>query len=87
MGASFGLALRYFPRRARPTRCGSEGLEILESSAHQGDVRGPNDPAKVYECLFIDLILCEEFLVVAEIAQEPIELPERAFGAVEPARE
>ena len=45
------------------------------------------DTAKVYQGLFIDLILSEEFLVIAKIPQEPIELPEGPFGAVEPAGE
>ena len=67
--------------------CRRKSFEVLEGPAVQGDMSCPNDPTKVEQGLFIHLIPTEEFGVVAEIAQEPIQLPERSFGAIEPAGE
>ena len=44
---------------------------------------GPDDTAEPQECLFIDLISCEQFSVVAEVTQKPAELPERSIRALE----
>src|ERR1700719_1395237 len=46
----------------------------------------PNDSAKFEQSFIVDLILSEQFRVVSEIAQKPIQLPKRSFGAVEPAQ-
>jgi len=59
----------------------------LEGPAIQGDVRGPNDSPKVQERLIIYFIAAEEVGVVAKISEEPVELPEGSFGAVQPSRE
>ena len=48
---------------------------------------GPDDTAKIDQGFLIDLILGEQFHVIAKIAEEPIELPERPFGRVKPAGE
>ena len=48
--------------------------------------RRPNDSPKIQECFFVDLIPAEEFGVVAEISEEPGELPKRTFRAVESSR-
>ena len=50
-------------------------------------MRCPNDSAKIEQGFLIHLISAEQFGVIAEIPEEPIELPERSFGAVQPARE
>src|SRR5208282_6428849 len=46
-----------------------------------------NDAAEVDEGLFVDLVLIQQFWVVAEVPQEPVELPKRPLGRVQPARE
>jgi hypothetical protein len=48
---------------------------------------GLDDAAEVDQGLIVDLILAEQFHVVSEIAQEPIELPKGALSAVEPPGE
>jgi len=45
--------------------------------------RRANYSSKIQEGSFIDLIPAEEFRVVAEISEEPAELPKRSFRAVE----
>jgi hypothetical protein len=50
-------------------------------------VRGPNDSPEVQEGFLIHLVPVEQIGVIAEIAQEPIQLPERSFGAIQPTRE
>ena len=47
----------------------------------------PDHAAEIDQGLFVHLILGEQFRVIAEIAQEPIQLPESSFGAIEPTRE
>ncbi len=81
------FSLSLFRNEFFPFRCGGEGFQILKSVAVQGFICGPDDTAEVDQGLLIHLILAEQFHVVAEIAQEPIELPEGAFGRVEPAGE
>src|SRR5271157_3768725 len=65
----------------------SEGFEVLEGAAVQGDMRGPEDSPEVQESLFLHFIAAEEVTVVAKVPQEPIELPESPFGAVQPAND
>ena len=44
-------------------------------------------PSEPDQSFLIDLVAAEQFGVVAEIAQEPAELPQGFRGAIEPARE
>ena len=78
-----GLCTREF----LPFRFWGKGFKVLECVTIQGYVGGPDDAAEVDQGLFIYLILGEQFHVIAEVAQEPVELPEGAFGALEPAGE
>ena len=59
----------------------------LQRASIEELVGSANNAAKVHESLFIDLILGEKLLIVTEIPQEPIELPEGAFGRVKSAGE
>ena len=70
-----------------PVGCGSKGFKILKGMAIQGCVCGSHDAAEIDQGFLIHLILAERLHVVAEIAQEPIELPKGPFGRVEPAGE
>ena len=42
---------------------------------------------QTYELGLVDFVGTEEFSVVAEVAQEPVKLPEGFRTAIEPARE
>src|ERR1700752_1042367 len=46
----------------------------------------PNDAAKFEQSFIVNLILSEQFRVVSEIAQKPIQLPKGSFRAVQPTR-
>src|SRR5450631_882924 len=46
-----------------------------------------DDSLQTYELALVDFVATEEFSVVAEVAQEPVELPQGFRGAIEPARE
>ena len=70
-----------------PFGCRGERFQILKSVAVHGFIRGPDDAAEIDQGLLIHLILAEQFHVVAEIAQEPIEFPEGAFSRVKPTGE
>src|SRR6266481_7032265 len=70
-----------------PVCLGGEGIEILISAAVQSCVRSPNDPAKIAECFFIDLVILEQLRVVAKIPKKGVEFPESSFGAVQPSGE
>ena len=85
MGAFLRLALGDFCGKFVPLGCGSKSFQVLKRTAHHGDVRGPNDAAEVYERFFVDLIVGQQLLVIAEIAKKPIQFPESAFGAIEAA--
>ena len=75
-----------FARKLFPLRFGSKGFEVLERPTVQSDMGCPDDSAELWQSLLINLILVEQVGVIAEITQEPIQLPEGSFGAVEPAR-
>ena len=55
------------------------GIQIREA--------GPNNPAKMEESFFIDLVSAQQFQVVAKISKKPSELPKGTFGAVPESRE
>ncbi len=58
-----------------PVCLGGEGIEILITASVQSCIRGPDDPAKIAECFFIDLVILEELRVVAKIPKKPVEFP------------
>ena len=76
-----GFAGKLFPLHRR-----GKGFEVLEGSSVQSDMGCPNDSAKLQQSFLINLILVEQVGVITEITQEPIQLPEGSFGAIEPAR-
>jgi hypothetical protein len=55
---------------------------LVEVTVEVGE-RRPNNSSKIQECFFVDLISAKEFGVIAEISEEPGELPKRSFRAVE----
>jgi len=59
----------------------------LVRSPVQSCIRGPDNPTKIAECFFIDLVIFEQLRVVAKIAKKPIEFPESYFGAIQPSGE
>ena len=84
---SFLFTVDGFAGKFFPLRCGGKGFEVLERPTVPRSRRGPNDSAKIDDSLFVDLILVKQIGVIAEITQEPIQLPERSFGAVQSTRE
>jgi hypothetical protein len=50
-------------------------------------VGSPNNPTEIEEGLLINLVPVQQFGVVTEISQEPIQLPKSTFGAVQASRE
>jgi hypothetical protein len=53
----------------------------------EGDRRSANDAAKVQKRLLVHLVAAKEFIVIAKVTQEPTELPESSFAAVQPSGE
>src|SRR5262249_768414 len=66
-----------------PFCCWGKGFKILEGVAVESHKRGSNDTAKINQSLVVNLVLGQQFHVVAEIAQEPVELPQGSWGAIE----
>jgi len=64
-----------------------EGIEVLVSASVQSYIGGSDDPAKISQGLFIDLVILEELRVVAKISKKPVELPESSFGAIQSSGE
>jgi len=52
-----------------------EGIQVLVRSPVQSCIRGPDNPTKIAQCFFIDLVIFEQLRVVAKIAKKPIEFP------------
>jgi hypothetical protein len=53
----------------------------------QGCIRGPDDPAKIAERFFIDLVILEELRVITKVSKKAVEFPKSSFGAVQPSGE
>src|SRR5579863_2283710 len=76
------LTLRHRHGQFFPFTGWSKPSEIEQGAAVQGGVRNPHDPAKAEERLFVHIISAQEIGVIAEIAQEPTEFPQRFGSAV-----
>src|SRR5690348_8919549 len=50
-------------------------------------MRNTDHPSQIHQSFLIDIILSEQGLVIAEVAQEPIEFPQGFWCAIEPSRE
>jgi hypothetical protein len=50
-------------------------------------IRGPDDPAKIAERFFIDLVILKELRVIAKISKKGVKFPESSLGAVQPPGE
>jgi hypothetical protein len=61
-------------------------IEVLVRMAVQFGEACPNDPPKIEESFFINLVSTEQFGVIAKITKKPGELPERTFRTVEASR-
>jgi len=55
---------------------------LVRASAQSG-IRGPDDPAKIAERFFIDLVILEELRVIAKISKKPVEFPEGPLSAIQ----
>ena len=62
-----------------------ETIEIEQGSAVHDGVADLDDTAEADQVLVVDLIPSEQFGVVAEVAQKPVEFPQRSGRAVEAA--
>src|SRR6266852_1699775 len=60
-----------------------EPLKVQERTAVECGARGSDNPAQVQQSFFIDLVPAEQISVVAEVAQEPVELPQGLGRAIE----
>jgi hypothetical protein len=88
MGVLLSFTLVHgFTGKFFPLCGGSEGFEVLEGAAVQGDMRGSEDSPEVQESLFLHFIAAEKVPVIVKVPQEPIELPESSLGAVQPAND
>src|SRR5713101_6140311 len=74
-------------RELFPLRRRGESLKVKKGPVMQGRVGNANDSTEVEESLLIDLVLAEQVGVVTEISEEPVELPQRPFSAIQPACE
>ena len=79
---SRGRREQFFPFTGR-----SKPFEVLIGATVEGDERSSNDSAKVQQRFLIDLILSEQFGVIAKVPKKPIELPECSLAAVQPSGE
>src|SRR5579864_3611256 len=50
-------------------------------------MRNADHPSQIHQGLLIDIVLSEQGLVIAEVAQEPIQLPQGFRCAIEPSGE
>jgi hypothetical protein len=66
---------------ARREPINGENTSLIEHSAS-----GLNYSREPNEMLLIDFLALEQFGVVTEIAQEPVQLPQGFLGAIEPSR-
>src|ERR1051325_2468741 len=71
-------------RELIPLAGGSKGVQVQVRAAADGGVGDLRDPGKSDDVLLVQLIAAEHFGVVTEITQEPTQLPQRSFRAVEP---
>src|SRR5713101_4129723 len=74
-------------RELFPLRRRGESLKVKKGPVMQGRVGNANDSTEIEESLLIDLVLTEQVGVVAKISEEPVELPQRPFCAIQPACE
>src|ERR1044071_2265790 len=70
-------------RELIPLAGGCEGVEVQIGAAIHGGVGDLDDSGEPDDPFFVQFIAAEHLGVVAEIAQEPGELPQRPVGAVE----
>ena len=66
-----------------PTTRRRKAVEIEQRSAVYDGVADLDDAAKADQVLVVDLIVTQQLGVVAEVAQKPVELPQRFRRAVE----
>src|ERR1700676_2928229 len=81
------LAARHMNGELFPFTGRGKPAEIEKAAAVQGGVGDPHDTAQAEQRLFIDFISAHQIGVVAEIPQEPAELPKCFGGAVETTSE
>src|SRR5208283_619538 len=69
-----------------PTTCGRKAVQSDQGRTVHNDVADLDHSFQSYDLGLVDFIASKQFGVVAEIAQEPVELPEGLRVAIEPAR-
>src|SRR5579872_828286 len=73
-------------RKFVPTARRSKAVESEQRRTVENDVADLDHAFEAYELGFVHLIASEQFSVVAEVAQEPVQLPQGFRIAIEPAR-
>ena len=68
-----------------PLSRGREAVEIEQGGAVYDRVADLYDAAEPEQASLIDLIPAEQFVVVAEVTQKPVEFPQRSGRAVKAA--
>ena len=78
-----GSAYRQSARNFSPLACRCETIQAEKGSAVHDNVADLDHSTQANQILVIDFVLPEKLGVVTEIAQEPVEFPERSGRAVE----
>ena len=73
-------------RKLLPAICRGKTVESEQRSAVKDDVAGLDHALQADELSFVDLVPYEQFGVVPELAQEPVQLPQGFRVAIDPAR-
>src|SRR5713101_8092268 len=81
------LARRKGSRKFFPLCDRGKAIEVQERVAVERGARDAHDPTQADEGLFIDLVSAEQVEVIAEVPQEPVELPQGLLSAIEPSRD
>jgi hypothetical protein len=72
-------------RELFPFRSRSEGFEIQEGTPLQGHTSGSDDANQTQKRPLVDLVATKQIVVVAKVAQKPIQLPESLRVAIQAA--
>ena len=72
----------FFPAAGR-----GKTVQPEQGSAVEDDVADLDHALQTYELRFVHFVASEQFGVVAEVAQEPVQLPQGFRAAIEPAGE
>jgi hypothetical protein len=68
-----------------PVASGSKSIEVHKCPAIQNGSGYAQDSTKTDHCFFIHFVSTQQILVITEVAEEPVEPPDRSRCAVEAA--